>query len=307
MYLLLVLLDLQETKFPRTLPDLKQLHDNFITKPKNLTFLFFCYFYIYEVTFSIPGCMILNIIAGNFYGLLKGWTVTCILTAVGGTFSYIISKHTVCNFLESIFTKHVKKLRKEYQRKSIGHLSNISYAHSNPDLPVTNTNINTKTATTYYDPLAAHAKSISDRFFIISIRMMPIMPAGIVNLVCPILKIRPIDFFIGSLFGTMPYNFILVNVGTTLKNLTSLDDIFNLKNMSLLLSMSAVMMFVWCYKNSLGRVTGRSSAGWNSSFLNYGSKSNYHHSKNHSNSRLRSSTLPMESVTNSFGGKTTIV
>merc|ERR1712045_754335 len=112
----------------------------------------------------------------------------------------------------------------------------------------------------------------------------------------------------------MPYNFILVNVGTTLKNLSSLDDIFNLQNMSLLLSMSAVMMFVWCYKNSIKNSLASSSGGSSSKIFNFNNNKSKLGAnggaapKYQSNSRFRSySALPMEIVTNSYDGKATIV
>ena len=250
---MITLLDLKEEKFPNSLPELKQIHDKYQNKDSYLSFIFFSSLYLYNTTFCIPGCMFLNILSGTFYGLIKGWLLTSLLTAVGGTFSYILSKHTICDFLNKnkFFKKYVKKLRTEYE-KTVSKRSDLS--------------------------ISELKSSQNDRMFLISIRMMPIMPGGVVNLIAPILNIKSKDYFLGTVFGTLPYNFILANVGTTLGNLNSLDEILSTKNVLLMLSMSVMMMVNWYCRV---RMSKRSVKGVSGSILGQPTSSTFSRTKNY--------------------------
>lgn len=118
MYFLILCLDLQHEKFPNTLSELKSIHHNFKNKPAIPSLIFFCSLFLYEQTFCIPGCMFLSILAGNFYGLIYGTLITSVLTGLGGTFSYVLSKYTICEVVNKIFNKHVRKLRQEYEKNT---------------------------------------------------------------------------------------------------------------------------------------------------------------------------------------------
>ena len=43
-------------------------------------------------TFAIPGSMLLNLLAGALFGWKIGFALTCVLTATGATFCYLLAK-----------------------------------------------------------------------------------------------------------------------------------------------------------------------------------------------------------------------
>jgi len=220
-YLLIILLDLHDISIPKSIPEIKRIHDQLYKKPKYQTLTLFSTIYLYEQTFCLPGCIFLNILAGSFYGLFHGSIITSILTGVGGTLSFLISKFTICDFIKSIFKNSIYKLRQEYNENLISKKSDI--------------------------------------LFIFSIRMMPIMPGWLVNLSAPILNVNPGDYMIGTFVGTLPYNFILANVGTTLNNLNSVKDIFSTQMLVLFLTISLCLLFITICKNKLKKIMEKSS------------------------------------------------
>nr|CAB3267098.1 transmembrane protein 41A-A-like [Phallusia mammillata] len=84
-----------EIHFPKDLEDLKNLsaslrqhqQDNFA-----LVFLLFCSAYIYKQTFAIPGSVFMNILAGALLGTWIAFPLVCILTAMGASCCFLLSK-----------------------------------------------------------------------------------------------------------------------------------------------------------------------------------------------------------------------
>lgn len=64
-------------------------------------------------------------------------------------------------------------------------------------------------------------------FFLLFLRFFPMSPNWFLNMAAPIVNI-PITFFFGSVFiGLLPYNFICVQTGVMLSEVSSLDDLFS--------------------------------------------------------------------------------
>ncbi|XP_059417163.1 transmembrane protein 41A-A-like [Carassius carassius] len=64
-------------------------------------------------------------------------------------------------------------------------------------------------------------------FFLLFLRFFPMSPNWFLNMTSPILNI-PVTLFIMAVFiGLMPYNFICVQTGSMLSQISSLDDLFS--------------------------------------------------------------------------------
>lgn len=63
-------------------------------------------------------------------------------------------------------------------------------------------------------------------FFLLSLRLFPIAPNWLMNMAAPIVGVPVHLFFFSVLFGLMPYNFICVEAGSVLSEITSTGDIF---------------------------------------------------------------------------------
>lgn len=79
-------------------------------------------------------------------------------------------------------------------------------------------------------------------FFLLFLRFFPMTPNWFLNMSAPIVNI-PITFFFGSVFiGLLPYNFICVQTGVMLSELTSLDDLFSRERLLQLLAIACVAL-----------------------------------------------------------------
>ncbi|XP_020643047.3 transmembrane protein 41A isoform X1 [Pogona vitticeps] len=76
-------------------------------------------------------------------------------------------------------------------------------------------------------------------FFLLFLRLFPMTPNWFLNLTSPILNIPVTQFFFSVLIGLIPYNFICVQTGSILSQITSLDAIFS---WSTLLKLLAIAM-----------------------------------------------------------------
>ncbi|WAR09601.1 T41AA-like protein [Mya arenaria] len=90
-------------------------------------------------------------------------------------------------------------------------------------------------------------KKVSDNsdsllFFLLFLRFFPMTPNWFLNMVSPILDIPLHLFFISVFIGLMPYNFICVQTGSMLSDLTSTDNIFTLATSLKLLGIALVAL-----------------------------------------------------------------
>ncbi|XP_003218471.2 transmembrane protein 41A [Anolis carolinensis] len=76
-------------------------------------------------------------------------------------------------------------------------------------------------------------------FFLLFLRVFPMTPNWFLNLTSPILNIPVSQFFLSVFIGLLPYNFVCVQTGSILSQVTSLDAIFS---WSTLFKMLAIAM-----------------------------------------------------------------
>lgn len=97
------------------------------------------------------------------------------------------------------------------------------------------------------DKVSTLQKKVEDNrdclfFFLLFLRFFPMTPNWFLNMSAPIVNI-PIAFFFGSVFiGLLPYNFICVQTGVMLSELSSLDDLFSWERLLQLLAIACVAL-----------------------------------------------------------------
>jgi len=80
-------------------------------------------------------------------------------------------------------------------------------------------------------------------YYLLFIRMVPFTPNWLLNIAAPILDIPFHLFFFSVLVGLMPYNFVTVQAGSLLAELTSLNDVFDFATMLKLVLVALVALF----------------------------------------------------------------
>ncbi|KAK2839702.1 hypothetical protein Q5P01_013442 [Channa striata] len=79
-------------------------------------------------------------------------------------------------------------------------------------------------------------------FFLLFLRFFPMTPNWFLNMSAPIVNI-PITFFLCSVFiGLLPYNFICVQTGVMLSEVSSLDDLFSWDRLLQLLAIACMAL-----------------------------------------------------------------
>ncbi|XP_026861501.1 transmembrane protein 41A-A isoform X1 [Electrophorus electricus] len=176
-------------KFPSDLEELKemaQLLRYYKTEHGGYVLLLFCSAYLYKQTFAIPGSSLLNVLAGALFGPWQGLLLACVLTTVGATFCFLLSRAFGKQHIVRLFPDKVAVLQKKVQEN-----------HS------------------------------SLFFLLLFLRFFPMSPNWFLNMSCPIFNI-PLTLFSMSVFiGLMPYNFVCVQTGSVLSELSSLDQLLS--------------------------------------------------------------------------------
>ncbi|XP_023932544.1 transmembrane protein 41A-A [Lingula anatina] len=103
-----------EIKFPSNIEELTSLAATlqaYKVKHIGLVLLLFCSAYLYKQTFAIPGSVFMNLLAGALFGIWPGFPLTCILTACGATFCFLLSKTFGKAYVIHYFPDKVAKLQ----------------------------------------------------------------------------------------------------------------------------------------------------------------------------------------------------
>ena len=152
-----------------------------------LLLLLFASVYLLKQTFSIPGSALLNIMAGFIFGVGPGVPLVAFLTAVGASGCYALS---------SLVGSELLKLA--------------------PSLA----------ARTHKLQLLIEAEKRAGTLFVylLVLRVFPFTPNFFVNLAAPLVGIPFPTFFLSALLGLVPYVYITVTAGDTLRVLSELQQ-----------------------------------------------------------------------------------
>jgi uncharacterized membrane protein YdjX (TVP38/TMEM64 family) len=83
-------------------------------------------------------------------------------------------------------------------------------------------------------------------YVMISLRLVPVTPNWLLNIISPVIGVPLPLFFLSVLIGLIPYNYTCVQAGTILFQLTSLEDLISLSTI-IKLTTIAIFLFVPTY------------------------------------------------------------
>uniref|UniRef100_A0A023FNZ5 Putative conserved plasma membrane protein n=1 Tax=Amblyomma cajennense TaxID=34607 RepID=A0A023FNZ5_AMBCJ len=101
-------------KFPSShqeLKDLAALLSSYNEHHSTYVFVLFSSAYLYKQTFAIPGSVFLNVLAGALFGLWKSFLLTCLLSGMGASQCYLLSKFCGQKYVTRFFSDKVKLLQ----------------------------------------------------------------------------------------------------------------------------------------------------------------------------------------------------
>ncbi|CAO3648184.1 unnamed protein product [Mucor hiemalis] len=195
---------------PRTLEDVQQtalqldeLISNSWTGYGSVTVVF-AVLYLWQQAFSIPGSVLLNLLAGYLYGITMGTIWTSLLTAGGATLAYGLA----------ILVGEPLIRVPWFARKAEPLYRQVEQERQNGGL----------------------------FWWLLFARLFPFSPYWFINLISPLLDIPVSPFFWSTFFGSMPYNFICAQAGDVLGDLTSTSDIVSVSLIFKLLVVSFISL-----------------------------------------------------------------
>jgi len=210
LYLLTLGITLDESKgftlkFPTSIEDISVM-TTFLkhTREQNpsYTMLLFSCAYVYKQTFAVPGSVFLNLLAGALYGPIIGFALASILTAIGATNCYLLSRTFGKSYVLRRFPDRVESFHRKIEENR--------------------------------DSLF---------FFLLFLRIFPMSPNWFMNIVAPLVGIPINLFFLSVLIGLMPYNFVCVQTGSVMSQISSIEDIFTYSTLAKM-SLVAVIALV---------------------------------------------------------------
>ncbi|XP_035265263.1 transmembrane protein 41A-B-like [Anguilla anguilla] len=105
-------------KFPSDLEELRELAETlqfYKTEHKEYVLLLFCSAYLYKQSFAIPGSSFLNMLAGALFGPWQGLFIACLLTTVGSTNCYFLSRTFGKHYIVRLFPDKVAVLQRKVE------------------------------------------------------------------------------------------------------------------------------------------------------------------------------------------------
>ncbi|SPO30171.1 uncharacterized protein UTRI_06010 [Ustilago trichophora] len=194
-------------KLPKSFDDLKNLNTVLQHyKHSHFAQVLLCWIvvYIFLQAFSIPGSMYMSILAGALFGVPIALPLVCASVATGASICYLISK-TLGVVLVAL--PSWQKRVDDWKLK-----------------------------------LAQHEDNLLS--YLIVIRMMPLPPHNIVNILSPHLGIPLGLFWLSTFFGIFAVSVIHTTIGEKLDQMTSADDfnLFSLRNVLLLVGVCVAVL-----------------------------------------------------------------
>ncbi|KAK1166256.1 transmembrane protein 41A-B-like [Acipenser oxyrinchus oxyrinchus] len=102
--------------FPSDLEELQELAELlkfYKTEHTAYVLLLFCSAYLYKQSFAIPGSSFLNMLAGALFGPWQGLFLACVLTTVGSTYCYLLSRTFGKQHIVRLFPDKVSLLQRK--------------------------------------------------------------------------------------------------------------------------------------------------------------------------------------------------
>jgi uncharacterized membrane protein YdjX (TVP38/TMEM64 family) len=88
-------------------------------------------------------------------------------------------------------------------------------------------------------------------YYIIFLRVTPIVPNWFINLASPLIDIPAFPFIMGTFIGVAPPSCVYIQAGTTLNTLTSATAVFSWQSVLVLVLFAIVSLLPVFFKNYL--------------------------------------------------------
>ena len=135
-------------------------------------------------TFNIPGSIFLNVVMGCVFGYAEGLFVGVVSGTVGAMLAFMVSQRFLEGFVRRVIGWTRMEERKEWFRTQVKENDSVELV-----------------------------------FFIVFLRISPMLPNWFINLVSPHVDVPAVPLMLGTFMGIMPQTLIAVHAGVMLREL----------------------------------------------------------------------------------------
>lgn len=166
--------------------------------------------YVAVTGLSIPGAVILTLIAGALFGLVLGTIIVSFASTMGATLAFLGSRYVLRDWVQSKFGERLKA---------------------------------------FDDGLAKDGA-----FYLFTLRLIPVIPFFVINLLMGLARIRTWTFFWVSQLGMLAGTIVYVNAGTQISQVSSTAGLLS---PMLIGSFILLALFPWAAKALIAYVNRR--------------------------------------------------
>ncbi|KAI9217371.1 snare associated Golgi protein-domain-containing protein, partial [Blastocladiella britannica] len=173
--------------------------------------LLFAAFFLFKQTFSIPGTLALNLIAGSLYGT-AGSVAVILLTGIGASLCYLLSK---------VFAAPLIR-RSWITARPHGRLARLARR------------------------VRRESRAGTLAYYLLFLRLFPFTPNWLLNLAAPVVGVPLMPFFASAVAGLAPYNIVTTQAGALLATVHSFADVLQPATIAKLAAVAAASLVpVW--------------------------------------------------------------
>jgi uncharacterized membrane protein YdjX (TVP38/TMEM64 family) len=257
---------------PRTLPQLAAQRDvlkRYAAAAPCAVLAGYCAAYVLMQTFAIPGTIMLSLLAGGLYGAWKGAALVAVVSTAGSCSCYCLSWAVGQPLARALWPERVDKFAAEVGRRRLQLLNYIVFLRVTPILPNTFINVASPIVGVPLAPFALgeprsggsarcacaappRARHCCRLCCSRGSRGAPLLPLIAHRWGWPSLA--------GTLLGCLPNNFVAVNAGSHLGDLTSLTDLYSGRLLALGAAVGAVALAPMLLKQRHAAQAGATAA-----------------------------------------------
>jgi uncharacterized membrane protein YdjX (TVP38/TMEM64 family) len=163
--------------------------------------------YVAVTALSIPGAVIMSLVAGALFGLVPGMVIVSFASTIGATLAFLSSRYLFRDWVQRKFGKRML--------------------------------------------IIDYGLARDGAFYLFTLRLIPVFPFFVINLLMGLTQIRTWTFFWVSQLGMLAATIVFVNAGTQVSHIESTSGLLS---PTLIGSFVALALFPWLAKAIIGFV-----------------------------------------------------
>ncbi len=184
--------------------------DTYYSENPLTTVALFFLIYVIVTGLSLPGAVLMTLVAGAIFGVFSGTIIVSFASTIGATIAFLVSRYLLRDSIQRRFGDKLKTINDGIEKDGA--------------------------------------------FYLFTLRLVPVFPFFVINLMMGLTPIRTVTFFLVSQIGMLAGTIVFVNAGTQVARIESLSGILS---PSLLISFALLGIFPLIAKKVVSMVKAK--------------------------------------------------